>query len=228
MSRSILENLIQEFEPDKFVRFFREKSNKFAPRQENITQYDDENFKDGNRLGEITFVETEQLEVFAFRANQPLSERSGKKAQYDKGKQILKDRQYDAGIFIFYDAQGNFRFSLIHANYLGKRRDWSVFRRFTYFVSKEFTNKTFISRIGDGDFSTLEKIKEVFSVEKVTKEFYGDIANWYFWAVEHCRFPKDAEAEENGRNVALIRLITRMIFVWFMRERGLVPKNLFE
>ncbi|MBI4744716.1 MAG: hypothetical protein HY776_07875, partial [Actinobacteria bacterium] len=233
----ILQDIINNFDPDKFIRFFRGKSNKFAPRQKSAAQYDDENFKDGKKLGEITFAEAEQLAVFTFQASQPLSERSGKKAQYEKGKKILKDLQYDAGIFIFYSNSplerggrgvSSFRFSLIYANYLGNRRDWNNFRRFTYFVSPEFTNKTFLQRIGDGDFSSLEKIKDAFSVEKVTKEFYQDIANWYFWAVEHCSFPKDAEEEENGRNIAVIRLITRIIFIWFMREQGLVPKNLFE
>jgi len=228
MSRVILEDIIADFSPDNFVRFFREKSNKFAPRQESVAQHNDGDFKDGKKLGEITFAEAGQLAVFTFQVSQPLSERSGKKAQYEKGKKILKERQYDAGIFIFYDAKGNFRFSLIYANYLGKRRDWSVFRRFTYFVSREFTNKTFLQRIGDGDFSSLEKIKDAFSVEKVTKEFYEDIANWYFWAVQQSTFPKDAEAEKDGRNIAVIRLITRIIFIWFMREQGLVPKDLFE
>jgi len=145
-----------------------------------------------------------------------------------KGKKILKDSQSDAGIVIFYDKNDNFRFSLIYPKAMGNRRQWSNFRRFTYFVSREFTNKTFLQRIGDGDFSSLEKIKDAFSVEKVTKEFYEDIANWYFWAVQHSTFPKDAEEEENGRNIAVIRLITRMIFIWFMREKSLVPKNLFE
>jgi len=227
-AREILQNIINDFSTDKFIRFFREKSNKFAPNGETVAQYNDANFKDGKKLGEIKFVEAEQLAVFTFQTSQSLSERSGKKTQYEKGKKILKDWQYDAGIFIFYDANGNFRFSLIYANYLGKKRDWSAFRRFTYFVSKEFTNKTFKQRVGDGDFSSLVKIKDAFSVEKVTKEFYESIANWYFWAVEHCQFPKDAEEEENGRNIAVIRLITRMIFIWFMRERGLVSKNIFE
>jgi adenine-specific DNA-methyltransferase len=228
MSRVILEDIIADFSPDKFVRFFRDKSNKFAPRQENFAQYNDGNFKDGKKLGEIIFVEAEHLAIFTFQVSQPISERSGKKAQYEKGKKILKERQYDAGIFIFYDNKRNFRFSLIYANYLGKRRDWSVFRRFTYFISKDLTNKTFYQRIGDGDFSSLEKIKDAFSVEKITKEFYQDIANWYFWAIQRSTFPKDAEEEENGRNIAVIRLITRMIFIWFMREQGLVPKTFFE
>ena len=228
MSREILENIIEDFNPEKFVRFFRDKNRAFAPRKEELNQYGNDNLRNGVKLGEIGFSGSEQIIICAFETTQSLSERSGKKAQYKEGKKILKDSQSDAGIFIFYDQKGNFRFSLIYANYLGKRRDWSVFRRFTYFVGNDLTNKTFKQRIGDGDFSSLEKIKDAFSVEKVTKEFYEDIANWYFWAVQHSAFPKDAEAEENGRNIAVIRLITRMIFIWFMREQGLVPKDLFE
>ena len=226
--RKILIDIIEDFNPEKFVRFFREKNRSFAPRKEELLQYDDGNFKNGIKLGEIQFAQDEQMVVCAFQAGQPLSERSGKKAQYEKGKKILKDSQSDAGIFIFYTPQGNFRFSLIYANYLGKKRDWSVFRRFTYFVSPSETNKTFLKQIGEEDFSSLEKIKEAFSVEKVTKDFFTDIANWYFWVVRKAEFPEDAEAEENGRNIAVIRMITRLIFIWFMKERGLIRQNLFN
>lgn len=228
MSRVILQDIISKFSPNKFIRFFREKNRFFVPRHEELRQYSDNSFRNGLKLGEINFQEGERFIICAFLTNQSLSERSEKKDQYEKGKKILKESQNDAGIFIFYDQSGNFRFSLIYSNYLGRRRDWSTFRRFTYFVSRELTNKTFLQRIGGGDFSSLAEIKEAFSVEKVTKEFYKDIANWYFLAVKHCRFPKDAEVEDNGRNIAVIRLITRMIFIWFMRERGLVPKELFE
>ncbi len=228
MSKEILQNIIAEFSPDKFIKFFREKNRNFSTLSEDFTYYNDDNFNNGLKLGEIDFSDGQKMMVCAFRAEHHLSERTGKKAQYEKGKKILKDSQADAGIFIFYDEQGNFRFSLIYANYLGKSRDWNNFRRFTYFASKELTNKTFLRQIVECNFSSLEKIKDAFSVEKVTKEFYKDIANWYFWAVENCHFPKNAEEEENGRNIAIIRLITRMIFVWFMRERGLIPKELFD
>ena len=53
MSRIILEDIIANFSPDKFISFFRDKSNKFAPRQENLPQYNDENFKDGKKLGRL-------------------------------------------------------------------------------------------------------------------------------------------------------------------------------
>ena len=228
MSRDVLQNIIEDFTPDKFVRFFRVKNRTFASRQEELEQYNDTSFKNSLKLGEINFSREEQMIICVLKSPKDLSERSGKKEQYEKGKKILKERQSDAGIFVFYDEKKDFRFSLIYTNYLGKHRDWSNFRRFTYFVSDEFTNKTFLQRIGDGDFSSLEKIKEAFSVEKVTKAFYADIANWYFWAVKNVKFPPDAEKEENGRNIAAIRLITRMIFIWFMKVRKLIPEDLFS
>ncbi len=226
MSRWILKDIIEDFQVDKFIRFFRTKSNKFRFPNDHL-HYEENGFQEGRKIAEAN-LEDDNLIVCSFLVNKNLSERSGKKAQYELGKKILKETYSDAGIFIFYDSNGNFRFSLIYTNYLGKRRDWSNYRRFTYFVSKELTNKTFLQRIGEGNFSTLEKIKEAFSVEKVTKEFYQEIANWYFWAVRESKFPPDAEAEDNGRNIAVIRLITRMIFIWFMKVRSLIPDDLFR
>ena len=184
MSRVILEDIINNFEPSKFTRFFREKSSKFAPREESYHEYDEDNFIKGTKLGEIAFEDTEKVIVVTFEAKQPLSERSGKKAQYDKGKKILKAKNYDAGVFIFYDTAGNFRFSLICANYLGRRRDWTVFRRFTYFVSKEYTNKTFLKQIGEKDFPSYEKLKEAFSLSAVTDLFYDEFFVYYNFLVE--------------------------------------------
>jgi len=227
-SKQILESIINEFAPEKLESFFRQKNDRLEfPKDSLPVPEQASDFSDGRLLAEGE-LEDGKLIVCSFLVNKELTERSGKKAQYAVGKKILKEQSADAGIFIFYDRGGNFRFSLIYTNYLGKRRDWSNFRRFTYFVSKDLTNKTFLGQIGDGDLTTIEKIKEAFSVEKVTKEFYSEIANWYFWAIKKVSFPADAEKEENGRNIAVIRLITRMIFVWFMKEKGLVTPQLFN
>lgn len=227
MNRQHLEKIIGDFDLHRFKRFFSEKNRQFRESSEGVDVSDEDRFSNGQKLGAIDF-EDGTLIVCAVEALRELTERSGKKAQYELGKRILKSNQVDAGIFIFYDAAGAFRFSLIYANYLGKKRDWSSFRRFTYFVNSDQTNKTFSQRIGDLKLTSIEEVKRAFSVEPVTKEFYEAIANWYFWAVEKCRFPDDAEVEDSGRNIAVIRLITRMIFIWFMRERGLVPRDLFR
>ncbi|MCD6402421.1 class I SAM-dependent DNA methyltransferase, partial [bacterium] len=227
MSKEVLQNIIDDFSVDKFQLFFRRKSNKFRFPNEPIYE-ESENFTDGLKIAEAKF-EDGKLIVCAFLSKQDLSERSGKKAQYEIGKKILRHTETDAGIFIFYDTQGSFRFSLIYANYLGRRRDFSNFRRFTYFVSEELTNKTFLQRIGEGDFSTLEKIKDAFSVEPVTKQFYNELQNWYFWAMDEVEFPDDEDKDRENRNAkSLIRLITRIIFVWFMKEKKLVPETLFD
>lgn len=68
-----------------------------------------------------------------------------------------------------------------------------------------------------------------FDVEAVTKHFFREIANWYFWALKHVLFPKDAPKEADGRDhVSVIRLITRLVFCWFVKEKGLIPDALFD
>ena len=80
MSKELLQDIIKDFSPEKFPRFFREKNRSFAPRTENLIQYDDAHFRNGIKLGEVQFAQDEKMLICAFDANQPLSERSGKKA----------------------------------------------------------------------------------------------------------------------------------------------------
>lgn len=74
----------------------------------------------------------------------------------------------------------------------------------------------------------------VFDNDVLTNQFYKELQNWYFWALKpECRvsFPNDVASDSdddkyNPQNI--IRLITRLIFVWFLRQKGLVPKELFK
>ena len=251
-AKDILQSIINppdseadKFDIEKFIKFFRAKNDKLKYPDAQLDYKDaylsavtetaqaENNFSEGKKLAEGKLTDGELI-VCSFLVNKELTERSGKKAQYTLGKKILKEQQADAGIFIFYDSQGNFRFSLIYTNYLGKRRDWSNFKRFTYFVSKELTNKTFLKQIGEGDFSSLKKIKEAFSVDPVTKQFYNEIQSWYFWAMDKIKFPDDykyntdsARDKEIRNATNLIRLITRIIFIWFLTKKDLVPLDLF-
>ena len=64
---------------------------------------------------------------------------------------------------------------------------------------------------------------------ELNKRFFNEIADWYFWAVDQVRFPDDAGADVKVRNAtSVIRLLTRLIFVWFTKEKGLVPDALFN
>ena len=90
------------------------------------------------------------------------------------------------------------------------------------------------------NFDTLHAAwEEVFNVELLNKRFYKELANWYFWALPEVDFPDDMKPakltrdEEAGyyeklRATGLIRLLTRIIFCWFLKEKGLIPEALFD
>ena len=90
------------------------------------------------------------------------------------------------------------------------------------------------------NFDTLHAAwEEVFNVELLNKRFYKELANWYFWALREVDFPDDMKPakltgdEEAGyyeklRATGLIRLLTRIIFCWFLKEKRLIPEALFD
>ncbi|MCG2754198.1 MAG: Eco57I restriction-modification methylase domain-containing protein [Desulfobacteraceae bacterium] len=80
------------------------------------------------------------------------------------------------------------------------------------------------------DFSGLYKQwREVFDVQLLNRNFYKELSNWYFWALRKVEFPDDTEKNKEIRNsTSVIRLITRLIFVWFLKEKRLVPEILFN
>ena len=77
--------------------------------------------------------------------------------------------------------------------------------------------------------SLYEAWKQALSIQELNKNFYRELANWYFWATKVVRFPpNDGESEEARNAISVIRLLTRLIFIWFIKERDLVPQNLFD
>jgi hypothetical protein len=80
------------------------------------------------------------------------------------------------------------------------------------------------------DFDTLHAAwEQIFNVELLNKRFYQDLANWYFWALPQVEFPADLEPDsEKRRATGLIRLLTRLIFCWFLKEKELIPEKLFH
>ena len=80
------------------------------------------------------------------------------------------------------------------------------------------------------DFDALHSAwEQILNVELLNQRFYRDLSNWYFWALKQVEFPADLEEEEEKRKATgLIRLLTRLIFCWFLKEKDLVPNTLFN
>jgi len=91
------------------------------------------------------------------------------------------------------------------------------------------------------DFDTLHTAwEEIFNVELLNKNFYNELSNWFFWAKKQAHFPlynesqdryhlfNDSEKVREHEAKNLIRLLTRVLFVWFVKEKGLIDASLFE
>lgn len=63
------------------------------------------------------------------------------------------------------------------------------------------------------------------STKTLNEAFYKELSNWFFWSRTLVSFPEGAGPKTE---VPLIRLLTRVIFCWFIRERGLIPPELFR
>lgn len=71
--------------------------------------------------------------------------------------------------------------------------------------------------------------KKVLDTKELNKKFYKELSNWYAWALQKVEFPDDKEKDKDKRNSQnVIRFITRIMFVWFLKEKGLVKKEIFN
>jgi hypothetical protein len=71
--------------------------------------------------------------------------------------------------------------------------------------------------------------KLVLDTSELNRRFFNELSDWYFWAVDRVEFPDGAETDRDRRNkTSLIRLISRLMFVWFLREKHLVDPALFD
>ncbi len=138
----------------------------------------------------------------------------------------------DAGIAVFDDGS-HWRLSFI----TDMRGEKTSPKRYTFvFGDKEKQYHTAVDR-----FMELQRvgisyknIRDAFSVEALTKQFYNDLFDWYTWALDPTTgvyFPNNPNTNADDTHqldTKLIRLITRLMFVWFIKQKQLVPANLFD
>ncbi len=233
-----LNQLIQNFSNQNLLRFFERRNSRTDEKNQDFPHLSMEGFGTPCHICRISFPPVSHLDVFSIPVQEDLSFRSGKKKQYDFAIQILKQINAFNGIFVFYDSAGNFRFSFIYRVPEGPRVRSSNYRRFTYFVSPQLTNKTFISRFSNETFSKLENIHHAFSVEPVSTQFFNQFRE-VFQKTKN-------EFEKLNKNTVCLRLkakyeekeeydeqinkfvftfLGRIIFLYFMLRKGWVENR---
>ena len=248
--------LANDYSDERACRWIRRKFESFSsaaafdvPCEEKIEQ---NNFTDARVLGYVTELRESKssaanrpLLVASVRLRKPLSHRPSRLAQFNFAKKIIK-KAIDSGrhnlsgvpsqgLFFFYDDCGNFRISLVSGQIDAKNKFvFNSAKRQSFVVNPGAPNNIVRRRLNPVIGLSFEAVKEAFSVDQLTKEFYNKLFAWYQWAMQgdvtpH-PFPNDPDTPVDDReklSEGLIRLITRLMFVWFIKQKGLVPKELF-
>ena len=254
MASSMIETLTTDFSQENAERWLRKTFASFAGDglQLNVKHapFDRAGVKEAKRLGYVVLARATdasyevEVPVFLVRMAR-MGMGPQRKAQFACAKQIMKgwgsprgERDVPGALFFFH-AEGRTRLSLVTP------RDQAAtdYKRQSFLLVPEekgrVRNQTFCKYF-DGSRVTCfgrpgEKVHGArsllarFSVEALTKEFYTELFAWYEWAAEKAgvSFP-NAVGDLAKTKEHLIRLITRLMFVWFVRERGLVPDELFD
>lgn len=141
-------------------------------------------------------------------------------------------------IFVPEDNADNYRLSFIeitlHQDEDSSRvkKTYSNPRRYSYYLGKGiawYTPNKYLNAAGR--VTSIEDLRNRFSVEVLTKSFYQELSDWYAWVVKIIRFPNklnDSADDDKFNAESTIRLVTRLIFVWFLKQKNLIPNEFFD
>ncbi len=100
-------------------------------------------------------------------------------------------------------------------------------------ILNEFALANLDAEFGIHNFVSLHNAwQKRLATSALNDRFYTEIANWYFWAKKLIAEgkvlpPRDVDTDPE-RSLFLIRLLTRLIFCWFLLEKRLLPPALFR
>ena len=194
------------------------------------------------RLGNITLSDGENIAVYEVELNDKVDISRNKRGIRDMLTSDWRGMGYiGAFVFSYRKNESSLRFSYVSetwdfdkdGNY--KKRSTDTMR-YTYLLGEGRGCRTAVDRFTALKESkqTLGDITAAFSVEALTKLFYRDLFDWYLWAISpegNISFPNNTVIEDDDREdleKKIIRMITRIIFVWFIKQKDLVPSRLFD
>ena len=176
----------------------------------------------------ITFADVELKDTVALKRSRVAIQSCVRKIMTNDSSAII--------FFHFTDNTKDWRVSFVNKGDSGK--DSTNAKRYTYLCGVNHGCRTIAER-----FNALAKLDRItdkdmisaFSVESLTKEFFGQLFTWYSdWACKVCKFPSDkciaanADLTTEKNEINLIRLITRIMFVWFIKQKNLIPTWIFN
>ena len=198
--------------------------------------------KQALNLGKISLSDGESIAVYEVELTDNVNIERNRRGIRDMLTTDWRNMGY-AGAFMFCYRKNEsvLRFSYVSETWgFNKQGDYEKIstdtKRYTYLLGEGRGCRTAIEqfKVLRDSKQALSDITAAFSVEALTKQFYKDLFDWYQWAVEpssNITFPNNITTEDDDRDdieTKVIRMITRIMFVWFIKQKNLVPDRLFD
>ena len=193
-------------------------------------------------IGRISLSDGESLGIYEVELADKVDIERNKRGIRDMLTKDWKDMGH-AGAFMFCYRKNEsvLRFSYVSETWgFNKKGDYEKLstntKRYTYLLGEGRGCRTAIEQFNalKDSKQSLSDVTAAFSVEALTKQFYKDLFDWYQWAVDPASgvyFPNNTSTEDDDREdieTKIIRMITRIMFVWFIKQKELVPNKIFD
>ncbi len=206
----------------------------FPNRKIDLDKHDKSKIKDitifANQNSDINFVDVELSDSVVLKHNRVTINRYISKAILDA---------YQSTLIFFHYKDNSKEWRISYAYKGANNKDCTNPKRYTYLCGKDTHCRTAAERFAEleksGGYPDSDAMMKAFSVESLTKEFFNQLFKWYdTWACKVSKFPgkncigAKAELTTENNQIQLIRLITRLMFVWFIKQKDLVPSWIFD
>mgnify|MGYP000024281272 CR=1 FL=1 len=198
--------------------------------------------KEAFNLGRISLSDGESIAVYEIELNDNVNIERNRRGIRDMLTSDWRNMGY-AGAFMFCYRKNEsvLRFSYVSETWgFNKQGEYEKIstdtKRYTYLLGEGRGCRTAIEQFGilKSSKQSLSDITAAFSVEALTKQFYKDLFEWYQWAGDensNVTFPNYVATEDDDKDdleKKIIRMITRIMFVWFIKQKDLVPNRIFD
>lgn len=251
-ARLIQDTFENTFSKERFAYFVKNFLNtydqsKAFPENKDIPDVYRQKIKAYERLGKYTDPAGKRIDILIVYLQKETSIDRARTAQRNFVAQYLKDRdEKDAGLIAFVSPNGkDWRFSFVKMEYkfvetangtVKAKEHFTPAKRYSFLVGPQEASHTAQSRMQDIFLNdeinpTLEEIEDVFSVEKVTKEFFTKYKELFESVIAELEsnhtFQNEAVKNNiNTENFAK-KLLGQIVFLYFLQKKGWlgVPKG---
>jgi hypothetical protein len=203
--------LSNPFNKHNFIEFISEQFYGFAIKL-NSDEY----------LGKVKLDDKNEIGFFIFKVDENKDIENTRVGFHSELKKYADKYSLDGAIGAFYHPdQRAWRLSFIEFSYDEKHKQQATHKkRFTYLLGINAVNTPFSQFEKIQKYMTITQVKESFSVERVSKEFFEAYKNLFETLNQHLLPQLSLFEYENHLHAFSKKLLGRIVFLYFLQKKG--------